>query len=715
VRLLPMKEGGYEGSDSRPSRFLVPPGYSRLKIHENADVREIDLIIPNEALPHITEFFPLLISARPFGRLKNGIDSRAEPTDMMETLTPVSPYSTESTDMVETSFKISPLTGPIGAVETNFKPAPSLTKTTGAVETLEPISFPFATSTISVSDTNFNLAPPLTKLTDEEETFAPISPPSLPQPAAPSLSNARKWQIAAVVVIGLFLSVMDNTIISVTLPQMQRAFHTDFATITWVATIYFLAQAAVIPIVGYLCDRFGSKLVFLTSLSLFTVGSLLCALSPTKEALITFRVIQGIGGGALFPLAFAITFPVFAANERGKAAAFIGVPVLMAPAFGPTLGGYLSTTYDWYAIFLINVPFGIVGLVLALLILPGRKFEEAQRMIAQAQGVKKSFDILGLLLSMLGFTILTYGISEASSKGWSDQTVLTALAVGGVVIIVLIVVELLVRDPVIDPRLFLNYTFSISNLLSAITIAVFYGSLFLLPLFFENVQNNPALTTGEFLISQGLLTGVGVAIAGALYNRVGPRILSALGVILLAAGTYMLTQIDINTTGQSLQVTLALRGLGMGLITPPLQTLAISVVDNRAIARASSLVSIIRQLASAVGVAGLTTYLTQQTITHATDIGNTLRAGVQTHQFSGVAATCIQVGGPTQNVAAIRDCVIQHATTSGLDDTFWVVLILTASCILLGLIVGRDPAIEAYKKAKARGEKVELRPQPIGE
>src|SRR5258706_2855410 len=189
------------------------------------------------------------------------------------------------------------------------------------------------------------------------------------------MTKGNRWRVAAVVALGLFMAILDNTIVSVTLPQMQKAFHTDFETITWVASAYFLAQAAVIPIVGYLSDRIGSKLVFLTALILFTAGSALCALAPTKEALIAFRVFQGIGGGAPLPITFAINFCTFPPTERGMANAMLGIPMMMAPAFGPTVGGYLSTSFDWNAIFTINVPIGVVALILAILVLPGRKAE----------------------------------------------------------------------------------------------------------------------------------------------------------------------------------------------------------------------------------------------------------------------------------------------------------------------------------------------------
>src|SRR5260221_11509363 len=244
------------------------------------------------------------------------------------------------------------------------------------------------------------------------------------------MTKGNRWRVAAVVALGLCMAILDNTIVSVTLPQMQKAFHTDFETITWVASAYFLAQAAVIPIVGYLSDRIGSKLVFLTALILFTAGSALCAFAPTKEALIAFRVFQGIGGGALLPVAFAIIFRIFPPTERGMANAMLGIPMMMAPAFGPTVGGYLSSSLSWNAIFTINIPLGVVALVLAILVLPGRKADSENQAGPVPTG-RKRFDILGLTLSMVGFSALVYAITEAGSKGWRNSRVITFVPFGG--------------------------------------------------------------------------------------------------------------------------------------------------------------------------------------------------------------------------------------------------------------------------------------------
>jgi EmrB/QacA subfamily drug resistance transporter len=530
---------------------------------------------------------------------------------------------------------------------------------------------------------------------------------------------AYKWRATLVTIIGVFMAVLDLTIVNVALPAMQSAFHTDRSTITWVVTGYFLSQAAVIPITGYLADRFGSKIVYLTALAAFTVGSALCAFAPNEGALIAFRVVQGIGGGALLPLVFALVFRLFPPEERGPASASIGVPILLAPAFGPTIGGWLTTDFDWNAIFRINVPIGIAGFILALLVLKGHAAELAD---GDEPPASKSFDFLGLILSMAGFTTLVYGINTAgettsagTTKGFTDHTVLAFMAIGIVLLVAFVLVELRIKDPVMDIRLFTNYTFAITNVISWAIGAFLFGALFLLPVFFENVQGYSALNTGIILIWQGLASAAGVAIAGRLYNVFGPRPLIVFGMIAVTVGTFELTNLSVGTDPKSIQLWLALRGLGLGMANIPLQTLTLSKISNFAMARASSLVNVTRQVFSAVGVTLLTSYLLQQSVNAAPGFAKTF----QTTKLPAVQAACAQANG--HNAAAIQACihqaastyVSQHAVVSGLNDTFLAVAIGCAIGIVVALFLGRDPAVERLKDAARRGETVEPRAQVL--
>lgn len=493
-----------------------------------------------------------------------------------------------------------------------------------------------------------------------------------------------KWRAAIVVALGLFLSVLDSTIVSVALPAMRQSFHTDFNTVTWVVSAYFLAQAAVIPVTGYLSDRLGTRTIFLTALSIFIVGSALCALAGTKELLIGARVVQGIGGGALFPTSFAIAYRAFPRDEWGRATAVIGVPVLIAPSLGPLIGGYLTTTFSWPAIFMVNLPIGLVALAAGAAFLRHRAEDAGAETVPSAGG----FDIAGFVLAVAGFTVLVYGLTEAGINGWSHATVVRSLLISAVLLAALIAFELRTENPVLDMRIFRYMTFSRAIVLIWVVTAFYYGSLFLIPFFFEKVQGLSPLTSGEIMISQGVAAAIGIAAGGELYNKVGPRPMAVVGMASLALSGIGFTHLGVATSGLSLQLWLVLRGFGLGLATTPLQNLALSVVDRRDLARGTSLINVSRQVFSAAGVAALAAFVAQRA-THAASTASTaLRTG---HVSNGIAATCARAG------AAVSGCVQQHATTSALNDAFLIGLIGCSAAVVLAVVVGRDPSLEALK------------------
>jgi EmrB/QacA subfamily drug resistance transporter len=501
-----------------------------------------------------------------------------------------------------------------------------------------------------------------------------------------------RWRATLVIALGLLMAILDVTIVSVVLPQIATALHAQYQTSTWIGTGYLLANAAVIPIIGYLSDRVGSKTIFLLALGLFTLGSALCAFAPNEPALIACRIFQGVGGGALLPVGMSIILRLFDPTERARAMALILIPVLLGPAFGPTLGGYLATAANWNAIFLINLPIGGVAFLLALLVLRGKAEEQA------AEGLDKGsdtgqFDWLGLVLAMASFTALVYGFTQAGTDGWGTPAVIGGLLAGSVLLVAFVLVELSVKDPVLDLRLFRSYTFTIANVLTWISSAVFFAGLFLVPIFFERVEQLSALTTGEIVIAQGLAMAVGLAFSGGLYNRVGPRVLAVSGAILVAVSMVGFTRLTATTTGTDVQLWLILRGLGLGLFIQPLQTLSVSVVSKQQMARATSLRNSTQTVASAVGVAVLTSYLTQRATTHLKD----------------ATATCVAQAGQHLQLAALHTCIGQQTLTLGMNDTFFFALIACAVCAVATLFVGRDPALEAAKAAESRGEKSEER------
>ena len=495
-------------------------------------------------------------------------------------------------------------------------------------------------------------------------------------PATPILSTRARYAIALTASLGLIMAILDATIVNVALVPLSKAFATDLSTIQWVVTGYFLAQAAVIPIAGYFGNIFGLKRVFMLCLVLFTAGSVLCALAQDENSLILFRVVQGIGGGALFPLGQAIALGAFATQDRAAATAIVAIPVLLAPVFGPTVGGWLIDNFDWQAIFLVNLPVGILALTLGWFILP------ADRPVQRRAGT--GFDFIGLALVTLGVLAVVYaftlvGQSQPGTQtplnprgdlyGWSYWLVWALLGVGAAILAIFAVYELRVsKDPVLDLRLFRQYEFSVASVVSWINAVVVFGSLFLLPVFFQQVHqpNLSALDAGLALMPQGIASALAVAIGGRFYNRIGVRPLVTAGAILLIISSWLLTQITPTTDGWEIMPALILRGFGFGLTLLPVQTMALEIITGSALPKASSLFNVTRQIFSSIGIAVTISLFVQRTSTHAAD----LAAQAQAQLPPGVT--------PDPNNPLVQQAIkriASQAGTAGITDVFFYVML----------------------------------------
>jgi DHA2 family multidrug resistance protein len=441
-----------------------------------------------------------------------------------------------------------------------------------------------------------------------------------------------KYAIAWTVAIGMFMSVLDTTIVNVALAPMAAAFKTDLGGIQWIITGYFLTVAAVIPLAGYLGNRFSLRRLFILCLVLFTFGSVLCGLSPSLEWLIAFRVVQGLGGGGLFPLAQALALRAFPPQERANAGAILGVSALVAPALGPTLGGVMTDAFGWQAIFFINLP---VGLLCILLVSQNVPADE------QTPAARKAFDLVGLTLSILGILLIVYALSLVSQTvpgtitarqprgeiyGWGYWPVWALLGGGALVLAIFAIYELyLSRDPVLDLQVFKQYSFTISTVVCCVVAMAIFGSFFLLPVFLEQVRTPhfSATEAGLLLLPQGLASALATLLSGQiLYSRIGVRNLVVLGAVFLIAGTWGLTALQTDTGGWGLIPWTVLRGLGFGFTFVPVQTRALQGITGPAIAKASSLINVMRQMFSTLGTAITSTAFLQQASLHLTEFNS---------------------------------------------------------------------------------------------
>jgi len=416
---------------------------------------------------------------------------------------------------------------------------------------------------------------------------------------AKPLSTERipyKRVVATVFVIGMFMDIMDTTVINTALPTLAREFNAPRTTIEWVSLGYLLSLAVWIPASGWLGDRFGTKRVFLLALGLFTIGSALCGLSRSIGELVAFRILQGVGGGMLTPVGTAMLFRAYPPRERAKASAVLMIPAVLAPALGPIVGGWLVTNASWRWIFTINVPFGILGLLFG-----GFFLHE------YTEGTAGRFDGAGFVLSATGLSTALYALTQAPDHGWTSPAVLLPGALGVSLLAVLVYVETHIDDPMLAFRLLRERMFRNANIVLFLTYSSFAGLLFLLPLFLQTLRGLDAFESGLTTFPQALGVIVSGQFVGRLYPRTGPRRLIIGGMTGMLLATLVLVTIDLDTSLWTIREIMFVRGIFMAFAFVPLQAATYANVSAQDTGRASAIFSTQRQVAAALGVAVLAT------------------------------------------------------------------------------------------------------------
>ncbi len=418
------------------------------------------------------------------------------------------------------------------------------------------------------------------------------------QPAEKDDSDDRyKWRVLFSVIFGTFMSILDNTVVNVALATLQKDFHASISHTQGIVTYYALSLGIVIPVAGFLADRFGIKRIYVISLVSFTTASALCGLAPSLNALIFFRILQGLGG-ALLPLGTAMLFTAFPPNERGLALSVFGVPALVAPALGPTLGGFLVQYVDWRFIFYINLPIGIIGVLIASRNLRERK-----------SATRAAFDLPGFILSANGFGALLYGLSNAATDGWTSSTVLGFLGLGVVTLAAFVVVELRSPHPLLNVRFYQKPVYLLASAVGWVSVVALFGATFLLPLYFQTLRGRTPFQTGLLLLPQAVAAVISIQFSGRLYDRIGPRYVVTAGLIGLAATTWGFTRITETTSYVAICAQMAIRGFALACVMQPTQAAALSVIERDTLTRASSLLSVMRSVFQSLGVAILGTVL----------------------------------------------------------------------------------------------------------
>lgn len=410
-----------------------------------------------------------------------------------------------------------------------------------------------------------------------------------------------KWLIAIAFVFGLFMEILDMTVLNTALPTIGREFGVDQTTLQYVLTGYLISLAIIIPASGWVADRFGSKYTFAFAIGVFTLSSALAGASQSMELLIFARVLQGIGGGMLTPVGTAMLFRAFPNDERAKASAILSVPVMIAPALGPVLGGWLTDEVSWRWIFYLNLPIGILGFLFTILFVPNYKAENPGKL-----------DWIGFLLAGAGLAMLLVGLERTPSHGWSDTPTLSLIVAGLALLIAFVVVELRIPAPMLDLRLLKDRNFAAGNVMTFLSTGALMGVLFLAPLLLQQVMGLTATESGFVTLAQVVGMMLCMPLAPKLYPRLGARVMMAVGFTVLAAGIFGFSLLEMDSSLWWFRGLLMVIGMGMAMIMVPSQTATMETITFADTANASSLMSTFRQVASAAGVAVISTILTGQ-------------------------------------------------------------------------------------------------------
>lgn len=493
----------------------------------------------------------------------------------------------------------------------------------------------------------------------------------------PKKRKHNKWLITVSISFGTLMGAIDGSIVNVALPHLRGAVGATVQEITWVTTGYALANVIVMPLTAFLGRMFGQKRVYMICLALFLVGSALCGIAHSLSALVFYRAIQGFGAGALQPTEQAILRQTFSAKEQGTAMALFGMAVMLGPAIGPTLGGWIVDNYSWEWIFYINLPVGLLGLyMVASFVDEDEEVRQANLELAAKQ--RANIDYAGILLLSLGLCALQYFLEEGGRNDWFEDHWMTAIFIFGMVSLAAFVVrELTCEVPVADLTLFKDPVFTSGTLIGSLMFAMLMASMFLLPIFMQELMGFTATQSGLALMPRVVVMMMCVPIVGRLYNFVSARIIVGVGVLLFFGGALLMKNFTLTMTSHDIVAAVCVQGMGFSCLFVPLTATALANVPRHKLTDATGLNSLMRQIGGSIGLASFATLLERYTTqakaavgAHITEVRpevterlSMLQHGFESHGISASAS-------PQMALQAMLGSVTAQATVLAFDKVF---------------------------------------------
>lgn len=501
--------------------------------------------------------------------------------------------------------------------------------------------------------------------------------------------GVSRGKILAALLFGMFIAILNQTLLNVALPKINTEFNISASTGQWLMTGFMLVNGILIPITAYLFNKYSYRKLFLVALVLFTIGSLICAISMNFPIMMVGRVLQAIGAGVLMPLGSIVIITIYPPEKRGAAMGTMGIAMILAPAIGPTLSGYIVQNYHWnvmfYGMFIIGIIAILVGFVWFKL---------------YQYTTNPKADIPGIIFSTIGFGALLYGFSEAGNKGWGSVEIETMFAIGIIFIILFVIRELRMKAPMLNLEVLKFPTFTLTTIINMVVMLSLYGGMILLPIYLQNLRGFSALDSGLLLLPGSLIMGLLGPFAGKLLDTIVLKPLAIFGIAVMTYATWELTKLNMDTPYMTIMGIYVLRSFGMAFIMMPMVTAAINALPGRLASHGNAFLNTMRQLAGSIGTAILVTVMTTQTTQHLSAFGEELdktNPVVQDH----MRELASQYGGQEGAMKVLLQFVNKLATVEGINDAFIVATIFSIIALILCLF------LQSNKKAKATAQKLD--------
>jgi len=506
----------------------------------------------------------------------------------------------------------------------------------------------------------------------------------------------NKWIVALTVMLPTLIEIIDTSVVNVSLDHIRGSLSAGIDESTWTITSYLVSNAIIIPMTGWLSRLFGRKRYLIFSISLFTVSSLLCGLSWNLQSLVFFRILQGMGGGALQPISQSVLLETFPPKQHGMAMAIFGVGIMFGPIIGPLLGGWITDNWSWHWIFFINIPIGFVSILMVLFFIVDPPYMKKMKM---------KIDYWGLAFLAIGLGCLQIVLDKGEREDWFSSGFITWLAIISVSSLILfIIIEMFAEHPIVNLKTFKNLSFTTGNLVMFFAFFNLFGSIVLLPIYLQTLMGYNATLAGMVLGPGGIATLIAMPIAGRLVTRMNPKILLGSGIIIAAYSTHLMSLFNLSADFATIIWPRVVLGVGMGFLFIPLTTMTMSSVRKEDMANASGIYNLLRNLGGSFGVAFVTTMIARRAqfhqvrlVEHLTPFDSSYQTATAnaSHllQSKGMAAAASQHGG----LSAVYGQFLRQASMMSFNDAFYLL------SIFLILIL---PLVFLMKKSKgeARAE-----------